>query len=146
MNQEPLILDVDLSQVDTTIPVLTAGLYDLRVEAITKEENKAKTGFNAKLKLTTTTVATDKNDKPVKEGFPLFMYFPLQSKSDATDPDGWKKNFAMLQDAALGCSLGNRPARFDAGDIIGKIVRADVKIGDFEGRSTNNIGQLTHPV
>lgn len=145
MQNEPLVLDVDLSQVDTTIPVLVPQLYDLKVDAITKEENKQKNGFNAKVKLVTTSAATDKNGKTVKEGFPLFMYFPLQSKSDATDPDQWKKNFAMLQDAALGCSLGNRPPKFDAGEIIGRIVRADVKVEPYEGRDTNKVGNLTYP-
>lgn len=144
-NQEPLVLDVDLSQVDTAIPVLPANLYDLRVAAITREENKDKNGFNAKVKFETTIDITDMKGNVVKAGFPLFSYYPLQNKPDAEDKEQWKKNFAALQDAALGTSQGNRPSRFDAGEILGKIVRANVKIDQYEGRDTNKVGALSYP-
>ncbi len=145
MQNEPLVLDVDLSKVDTSIPVLPPELYDLKVDSITKEENKDKNGFNAKVKFTTTTEITDVKGSPVKIGFPLFSYYPLQNKAEAEDKEQWKKNFAMLQDAALNCSVGNRPARFDANEIIGKIVRANVKVEPYEGRDTNKIGNLQFP-
>lgn len=141
-------LDVDLTNIDPTIPVLTARLYDLRIVDITQEENKEKTGFNAKIKFETTDVAESLDGKSIPPGFPLFSYYPMQpsNKADSkqTDPDAWKKNFAALMDAALGTETGSRGA-FNRDQLIGKVVRANVKVGEYEGRKTNNIGALTKP-
>lgn len=149
VSEEPLDLDVDLGQVDTSMPVFPAGLYDLRVHDMTRERNKEDSGWNLVVIFCTTEdhCTMQKPDgPPVKTGFALKRYFPLQAKSDAADPEQYKKGLAELLDAALGTSLeaGDRP-KFSKGLLLNKIVRATLKVGSFEGRPTNEIGMLKHP-
>lgn len=147
-SEEPLDLDVDLSQVDTSMPTFPAGLMDLRVHDIAKEPNKEKNGFNLVVTFVTTepVASIQKPDEKIPAGFPLKRWYALQHKVDgkSTDPDQWKKGLAELMDAALGTELGSRPA-FSKGLLINKTVRAAVKVGEYNGRPSNEIGALTHP-
>lgn len=148
-SEEPLDLDVDLTQVDTSMPVFPAGLVDLRIHDMTKEKQKEGDGHNLLVIFSTTedmNTIQKPDGPPVKAGFALRRYFPLQAKSDAADKEQWKKGLAELVDAALGTSLeaGNRPG-FSKGLLLNKVVRANLKVGDFNGRPTNEVGILTHP-
>jgi len=146
---EPLELDVNLSQIDTTFPVLKAGIKDMKVASITKEENKDKNGFNVVVTLETTEPDEDQNGKPVLPGQPgtkIKTYYALQPKADSADPEGWKKRLAQFQDAVLGTSQGTRPDKFASADYIGRVVRAvvDAKPGD-NGNMQNSIKSLSYP-
>lgn len=143
----PLELDVDLSQVDTSFPVLVAGLKDLTVKAFTKEENKAKNGFNLVVELATTTADKTVTDADVPAGFVLKKWYPLQDKPGTTKPGNWKINLAAFQDACLGTTQGTRPAKFNTDDYLHRVVRANVTAAPGDnGRMQNSIEDLTHPV
>lgn len=75
---EPLDLDVDLSQVDTSMPVIKAGLHDFKVYDIAKVENSRKDGYNLEVILVTTVDEETVQGPVVKAGFPLKMWLALQ--------------------------------------------------------------------
>lgn len=148
-NTGPLELDVDLSQVDTSFPVLVGGLKDLRVVGLARAENKAKTGFNLVVSFETTEPDTDLKGNTVLPGYKLTSYYPLQAK-EGTAPDkvdGWKRNLAAFQDACLGTEQGTRPAKFIGDDYLNKIVRANVVAEPTEAgdRMQNSIKSVVHP-
>lgn len=143
---EPIDLDIDLSQVDTSIPVLNKGIYDLKISGITREENKDKTGYNLKVKFTTTEPATSTNDKEIAPGFPMFKYYPLQKKQGGSDKFDFRIGLASLIDACLGCMMENRP-KFNSGELINKTVRANIAVVENkdDGTFQNEIKRLSHP-
>jgi hypothetical protein len=139
-NQGPISLDVDLTTVDTTIPVLPKGLYDLQIKGMTKEANKTQTGHNLKVELQTTSEITSQQGNPIKPGFKLFMYIPLQTKEGSTFD--YRIKLAQLQEAALG---EKRPT-FNSEELIGKTVRASCKPEDTdEFGLTTRVGRLSKP-
>lgn len=141
-NQGPISLDVDLTQVDTQIPVLNKGLYDLQIASFTKEENKEKTGYNLKVGFKTTTKETSVQGKEVNPGFPLFIYIPLQNKQGGSSSFDFRVRLAQLQEAAL----GEKRPQFNSEELIGKVVRAACKPEDTDDYGlTTKVGRLTKP-
>lgn len=147
MSNEPLSLDVDLQNVDTSFPVLVAGNYDLRITSITREENSEKTGFNAVVVLETTESAKSTKDADVPRGYKLKQFLALQPKAGTTDPEGWKKRIAAFMDAAMGTTQGTRSNKFNSEELVNKIVRAAVVVGVNEktGNQQNDIKSLSYP-
>lgn len=145
---EPIVLDVDLNQVDTSIPVIKPGLYDMEVADITKEENKDKTGYNLKVKFVTKEPAKSHKDEEqeINAGFPLFKYYPLQKKEGGSDKFDWRVGLAQLIDACLGTEMGNRPG-FNASELLNKTVRVAVAVSvnkDTE-QPQNEIKRISYP-
>lgn len=141
---EPLDIDVDLSNVDTSMPLLPVALYDLVIDDLKKEDNKDKTGHNLTVTFKTTSPIESVQGKPINPGFTLKKWFPLQpSKKENTTWD-YRTGLAQLIDAAYGTTMGDRPKITD--DLKGKVVRARVNIEkNKEGLDANAIGALTHP-
>lgn len=136
----PISLDVDLTEVDTTIPVLPKGLYDLQVSGFSKEENKEKSGYNLKVELKTTAPFTSTQGNEVKPGFPLYIYIPLQNKEGSTFD--FRTKLAQLQEAAL----GEKRPQFNTEELLTKIVRASCKPEDTDDYGlTTRVGRLTKP-
>lgn len=139
-NQGPISLDVDLTAVDTSIPVLNKGLYDLMIKGMTKEPNKDQTGYNLKVELQTTTKETSVQGNALNPGFKLFIYIPLQTKEGSTFD--YRTKLAQLQEAAL----GEKRAQFNSEELIGKVVRASCKPEDTdEFGLTTRVGRLSKP-
>lgn len=141
LEEQPLVLEEDLTTIETTMPVMPEGFYDLRIDKISQEPNKDKSGMNGVLELTTTQPFTSESGKQVDPGHPLRVYFPLQNKADAKKGYDWRVRVAQIQEAAL----GEKKPRFDANELIGKIVRARVKIEDGDYGRRNNVGDLSQP-
>jgi hypothetical protein len=140
---EPLDLDIDLNNVDTTMPIVPAGLRDLRIKSVDKVENKAKDGYNLKVVFETVDPVESLQGKELKPGFPLTRYFSLQpSKKEGSTWD-FKVPLAQLLDAAYGTAMGDRPKI--SKDLEGKVVRAMVKVREEDGVKSNDVDRLTHP-
>ena len=140
---ESFIIDVDLTSVETSMPVLQAGLYDLRIASLTKEENKDKTGDNLKVKFLTVDPAVSTQGKDLAPGVPLFVYYPLQKKEGGKESNfDWKTNLASLQEAAL----GEKRVQFATAELIGLIVRATVKVEPYAGSDSNKIAKLSQAI
>jgi hypothetical protein len=141
LETEPLVIDEDLTNVATTIPSLPDGVYDLRITSITKEQNKDRTGHNGVVTFETTAPAVAVDSRPIAPGHKLRMYMPLQNKPDAKEGYDWRQRLAQLQEAALGA----KQPRFDANELIGRVVRARVKYtpesADFGAK--NDIASLS---
>ena len=63
---------VDLTTVQTALPILKKGTYEVVVAELSITENKAKTGNLLNIKFTLVNPAQDENGKEVHPGFPLF--------------------------------------------------------------------------
>jgi len=132
---DPLGLNIDLNEVDTSMPVLTEGLYILNIDKIEVVENKDKTGNNLLVMYKTVAPATsikgqaEGKTEDIRPGYPLRQYMPLQNNPDKPDARDFTENLAVLQDAVTGSTKGNR-GRFMPSTYIGKQVAARVKIQD----------------
>lgn len=140
---EPLMIDVDLSTVETTRPILVGSLYDLRICGFSKEPSKKAEGaFNLKVEFQTVDPATSITGKEIPSGHKLWSYYPLQNKVDAKNNFDYKVNLAALQEAAL----GEKKTQFDTRELIGQVVRATIKVTQYEGTDSNEIGRLSQAV
>lgn len=70
----PTFLEGDMSGVDTSMPIIKAGIYVLEVSDIKMEPNKKGDGQNLRITLKTTVddIAIVGDGDPVKKGFPIF--------------------------------------------------------------------------
>lgn len=107
MSQEIDILNdldsMDLSNVETGLPLLPDGLYTLQVAEIETKANKKGTGSNLNIKFVTTEPVTDLNGNPVNPGFPLFDLISLV-KSEKYDPI---PKLAAFKEAVTGTKSGS---------------------------------------
>ena len=72
MSDQNEILDMDLNQVDTNIPLLQAGVHALVVEDSSVEDNAAGDGKNWNLKLATTEPTTGTKGETIEPGHPVY--------------------------------------------------------------------------
>ncbi len=147
-DMDPLGLNLDLNDVDTSMPVLMEGLYALIVDKIEVVQNKDQTGNNLKVTYATMADATslagnetgDIND--IKAGFKLTQFMPLQANPEKPDYK-YEKNLARLQDAVTGSKQGNR-GKFMPTTYIGRPLMGKVKVQkDEEYGVRNNIANLS---
>lgn len=80
--QDPL--DTNVNDIDTSYPVIPAGLYDLRVKSVKREPTKDGTGerLTIALELTAPTVST--TGQPINVGHQITHYVGITPK-EATD-------------------------------------------------------------
>jgi hypothetical protein len=109
-----IITQVDLTTVETGIPVLKAGVYKVRFADFIVKPNKAGDGDNLNIKLTIEESTTDEAGKPVAIGFPVFDTVALK-RTEKYTPD---RKLAEIQEAALGA----KKVGFETEDLIGKEV------------------------
>lgn len=146
---DPLGLNVDLTDVDTSMPVLVEGLYIVNIDKLEVVENKDKTGNNLLVIYKTAAPATsikgqaEGKENDVNAGWPLRQYMPLQNNPDKPDARDYKENLAVLQDAVEGSSKGNR-GPFRPSTYVGKQVAVRVKIQDDPNYGKqNSIARVT---
>lgn len=112
---DPLGLDFETNDVDTSFPVLVEGRYRARVKEAKVEPNKEKDANNLLLVFETLDDATSiqgkekGEEKTVKAGFTLKRYFRLAPSKKNAQWD-WKRDPMAVMDALLGTKQGTRPA------------------------------------
>lgn len=132
---DPLGLNIDLNETDTSMPVLVEGLYIVNIDSITVVENKDKTGNNLLVIYKTASEATSLGGQAegkvndIAAGFPIRQYMPLQTNPNKPDAPDFKKNLAVLQDAVTGSKQGNR-GPFLPSTYIGRQVAVRLKVQD----------------
>jgi len=128
---EPLSFDTDTTDVDTSMPVLAAGLYDLSVNVLGQERNKRDDGYNLVVAFKTVDESTSTRDRVIKPGFTLKNWYPLQSvDKDTGEPTKrWLENICQLIDAALGTTQADRPSlKLGLEQSHGQTVRARIVV------------------
>jgi len=122
------IPDTDLTTVETGIPLLPDGFYEVRVETVEVKPTKAGDTNMLNLKFSLEQKATAIGGEEVNIGFPIFDRVWL-GKTEKYSP---AKRLASIQD----CFLGARTAKFNTEDLIGKAgsvrlkIRRDEQYGD----------------
>lgn len=90
--------DLDLTNTDTSMPLLAGGLYKFTVSEIAAVDNKKKTGQNLKIKLKLEETVKDTRGGEVHAGYPIFDTTSLV-KTEKFDP---RRRLAEFQEAVLG--------------------------------------------
>lgn len=116
-----LDINVNLREVDTSMPVLEKGKYGAVIKDCEVLENKEKTGHNLKVSFATIEPGTSTKGEPVNPGFPLSRFFPLQQSSNPKAPP-FLRDICKLIDAALGTDDTTRPENLNSAleDIKGR--------------------------
>ena len=117
------VLDEDVSDVDTSFPLLSEGLYDMEIQEVTEESNKAKTGTNLKIVVVTTKDSVSPKGEALNRGMKLTSYIGL-TETEKYNTDSIKRNVAGFVQA-VGCGI-TKVKPFD--QFKGKIVRVKVSI------------------
>lgn len=113
--------EVDLNSVETGIPILPPGDYDVRVVSMEVAPTKAG-DEQIKIKFALEDGATARDGERVNPGFPVFGRAALKT-TEKYDPV--KRHLVPLMD----CFLGTRPTTgFETEDFIGKVGRIRLKI------------------
>lgn len=128
------VLDEDLTNQDTSFPLLKEGLYDLGIDKLTIEDNKERTGQNVVIKVKTTADSVDVKDKRLNKGFPMTTYISLTETKDY-DKEAIKRNLAVFMKA-----VGHK-GKFGNGQwAVGRVARAKVTIrppkGEYEASNS----------
>jgi hypothetical protein len=131
MNNEQDVLNeiqkTDLTTVQTTMPVLKAGLYEGTVAEAKVEKNKKDTGSNLNIKISLAHATTDENGKAVNAGFPVFDTISLVRTFQA---DGTTVKYEpMTKVAAFAKGLGVSSI-MPVESLVGKPITFRVKIED----------------
>ena len=133
--KDKMLNNIDLSNVDTEMPVLCDGTYNFEIKEFEVAENKKKTGHNLCVKFALTTPGDsvkarergESND--ISPGFQVRKYYPLQQSDNENAPD-FRRDLAVLQEAALGAKgeLNNETLE----QLRGKQVAIKVKVTDSD--------------
>jgi hypothetical protein len=135
---DPLGLGLDLSDVDTSRPILPEGIMVLEIGKVGREASKKVAGnFNLVVEFKTTSDSPDvTGEKVLPAGWKLTKYYPLQQSSNDKAPD-YKADLARLQDAVEGTEQGNRPP-FSPFNYTGRLVMGKIKISTTDEYGTQN--------
>lgn len=136
-SNDPLNLGIDLNEVDTSRPVLKAGVYSMKVNRVEVSENSAGTGRNLVVDFALTAPGESVKGEQINPGFSVRNYYPLQPSEKNPDSDFWKQNLARLQDAVLGTSQGNRPP-LNPGELREKQILVNIDIEESEEYGKQN--------
>lgn len=113
------ILNEDLSGVDTTLPLIVEGIYDLAVFKLSKDPSKDGTKENLNIVLHTTETANTTTRDTVQKGFPLFHVISLTPTEKYTVEQIKRKLAEFTQ--AVGV-----PSINPMESIVGRVVRTKV--------------------
>lgn len=129
--------DVDLNKVETGIPILSPGDYDVKVISMEVVRNKANDGDILDFKLGLVDSARARDGQTVNPNFPIFGRASLKV-TDKYDPV--KRHLVPMMD----CFLGTRPAEFETDDFIGKEgrIRLSVRNDEVYGESNEIKGYV----
>jgi len=126
------IEDVDLETVETGIPILKSGTYNVRVNSIEKKETK-KGGHMLKIELLTLDEAETEGGEPVAVDFPLFDNIGITPTEKYTPKMIGGKLAALME-----CFLGRRTKALDPEDFVNAEGRVRVIIEDSEQYGKSN--------
>ena len=141
---DPLQVNVALDGVETSIPLLPEGDYQVQVKESSVDSNKDKTGLNWNLKLGLASATTAVDGRAVNPDFPLFAVCALQARDDSKDPEAFKRQISSVVDALFGTDKTNRP-NFTAELVqtaVGKLAMAHVIIDEYQGQKNNKVSRL----
>lgn len=122
-NIDPLNLDIDINDVDTSSPSIAPGEVPMRivkVEVKPSTKNPADKYFVVQLQTTDVTVST--KGTPINPGFNAFYRMALQQNQSENAPD-FKVALAKFSDAVFG--ERRQPREFS--ESVGKTVLAVIK-------------------
>ena len=122
--------DVDLTNTDTSFPLLEPGMYKFSVVKVEAVENKKKTGDNIKIELKLEQTAKSTKGEEIQAGFPIFDTISMV-KTEKYDP---KRKLAQFQEVALGAKGPFAPLD----RYLGKEVYAKIKVEDSEDYGEQN--------
>lgn len=115
------LLNEDLSGVDTSLPIIIEGMYDLEVFSIAKEPSKDGAKENINLVLHTTETASTTTRDVVQKGFPIFHTISI-TPTEKYSVEQIKRKLAELTQAVGVRSINPLEA------IKGRIVRTKIVI------------------
>ena len=134
-----LNLNIDLTQVDTSFPVLAPGTYQMRIDEVVIAPNKAGTGSNLVVSFATTDEEQTKNGDSLKPGFKVRKWYPLQASEHSAD--SWLRNLVILTDAVFKITDPSERKPFNE-DLIaamrGNEVKCTVKVSTDQSGAVNN--------
>lgn len=147
---EAFNLDINLSGVETGMPVLVKAHYIVEIDDVDVKESK-KTPGNQNLVVKTKTLGPatsvqgqkDGKSDDIKAGYPVTLFLPLQ-QSDNPDAPDFRKRLAEFQDAVEGTDVKNRNPQFNPFQYVGKklVIQLEVQ-EDSEYGLTNNAKRLS---
>jgi hypothetical protein len=121
---------VDLNSVETGIPILPPGDYEVKIVSMEVQRNKAGDGDILNFKAVLLDGATARDGQHVNPDFPIFGRASLKS-TEKYDPV--KRHLVPMMD----CFLGRRPVEFETEDFVGQTgkVRLSVRNDEQYGES-----------
>lgn len=131
----PSFLDEDLSQVDTSMPVLAEASAVLKIDDSSLVLNKDKTGQLWKLKMVTTAQMRSTTGEMLSEGFPVFAQVSLKPTEKYSEESIKKAVASWLQAAGV--------PRLNHEELKGKLVQC--KIAARGERTDEKTGQVYPP-
>lgn len=140
---DPLGLNVNLREVDTTYPVAAAGLHPCTIKAleiVPKKDEPDKRNLMVTYALAQPVPAVAGPSDTVRAGYTFKQWLPLQ-QSDNPDAPKFEENLARFVDAVFNIKdAKDRPAGFPPfAEIIGRPVRVAVLVteDDFYGKGNS---------
>lgn len=120
---DPLNLDIDINDVDTSLPSLAPGEVPMRIVKVeVKPSTKNPSDNYFVVQLQTTDIATSTKGTPINPGFNAFYRMALQQNQSENAPD-FKIALAKFSDAVFG--ERRQPREFP--ESVGKTVLAVIK-------------------
>jgi hypothetical protein len=107
---DPLGLNINLQEVDTSRPVLLAGEYIFEIDemsVVDKKDDPSKKNLMAVLKLVSD--GEDLDGKPIKPGYQLRKYMPLQQSDKENAPD-FRRDLVIFTCHAFGIDASQKNA------------------------------------
>ena len=145
MNEnEPNILDMDLGSMKTDMPLVKAGLYDLKVLSAKVEDNNKQDGHNLNITFTNTIPAQSTKDETLPpETARVFHNVSLKTTQKAT-PEAVARRVAMFIQALTPAVGGVRMSNLGecVNMFVGKVARCKV---DVQKERTNKETGETYP-
>tara|TARA_R100000808_G_scaffold11642_1_gene29703 strand:+ start:6561 stop:7046 length:486 start_codon:yes stop_codon:yes gene_type:complete len=141
--------EVDMTSVDTSMPLLVPGTHVVRVAHMEVAESKAKPGRNNLVVTLETTedIPAHESDRVLNAGWKLKQYYPMQNPDPNPNGFDFRENIARFMDAVLGTNRTDRPA-FDTtySDYLNKEVIAVVSIREITDETGSKTGMLANDV
>lgn len=145
---DPLNLSLDLSNFDTTRPLLVDQDYTFQVVESAIVPNKEKSGHNWQVKYALAQSAQAQDGREVKPNFPIVCNYALQARPDSTDPDAFKRGLGDTIDAIFGSTMETRPL-FNQ-ELVnaakGRTVIATVYTDEYNGEKSSKIRKVKKAV
>jgi len=145
MDSLTLDLNIELKDVDTSMPRLESNTYLLGIKEVKIEPSKQGEGKrNLLVVFATKEEANSTAGGTISPGFQLRKYYPLQQSPKENAPD-FRRDISILIDAAFAVTAESRPdlTSDTLSGLVGREVVASVKVKqDDTYGEVNEIGML----